>query len=93
MHFELKKAPLEFQNIMNDIFNDYNRNSIIYIDDVFIFSNSIEEQFQYLRIFKKIIKENGLVIFASKMKLFQTLMRFLGFDIYQGKKKTNSNSY
>ena len=87
MPFGLKNAPSEFQNIINDIFNDYTRSSIVYIDDVLIFSNSIEEHFQHLRIFQKIIKENGLVISASKMKLFQTQIRFLGFEIYQGKIK------
>ena len=38
--FGLKNAPSEFQNIMNDIFNTYTKFSIVYIDDVLIFSNS-----------------------------------------------------
>ena len=42
MSFGLKNAPSEFQNIMNDIFNDYTRFSIVYIDNILIFSNSIE---------------------------------------------------
>ena len=41
MPFGLKNAHLEFQNTMNDIFNNYTRFSIVYIDDVLIFSNSI----------------------------------------------------
>ena len=48
MAFGLKNAHYEFQNIMNDIFNDYNKFSIVYIDDVIIFSNYIEEHFQHL---------------------------------------------
>ena len=48
MPFGLKNAPLEFQNIMNYIFNNYTKFSIVYIDDVLIFSNSIEEHFQHL---------------------------------------------
>ena len=64
MPFRLKNAPSEFQNIINDIFNDYTRNNIIYIDDVLIFLNTIEEHFQHLKFFHKIIKENGLVIYA-----------------------------
>ena len=87
MPFGLKNAYSKFQNIMNDIFNDYTRSSIVYINYIFIFSNLIEEHFQHLIIFQKIIKENGLVIFASKMKLFQTQIRFLGFEIYQRKIK------
>ena len=51
MPFGLKNAHSEFQNIMNDIFNNYTRFSIVYIDDVIIFSNSIEEHFQHLNFF------------------------------------------
>ena len=69
---------------MNDIFNNYTRFSIVYIDDILIFSNSIEEHFQHLKIFQKLARENGLVISTSKIKLFQTKIRFLGFEIYQG---------
>ena len=57
-------------NIMNYIFNAYTRFSIVYIDDVLIFSNSIEEYFQHLRIFQKLVRENRLVISVSKIKLF-----------------------
>ena len=87
MPFSLKNAPFEFQNIMNDIFNDYTRFSIVYIDDILIFSNFIEEHFQHLNFFQKLVRDNGLVISASKIKLFQTNIRFLGFYIYQGKIK------
>ena len=69
--------------MMNDIFNDYTKFSLEYIDDVLIFSNSIEEHFKHLKFFQKIVRENGLVISATKIKLFQTNIRFLGFDIYQ----------
>ena len=87
MPFGLKNAHSEFQNIINEIFNEYTRFSIVYIDDVLIFSNSIEEHFKHLKIFQKIVRENGLVISATKIKLFQTNIRFLGFDIYQGQRK------
>ena len=87
MSFGLKNAPSEFQNMMNEIFNEYTRFSIVYIDDVLIFSNSIEEHFKHLKIFQKIVRDNGLVISATKIKLFQTKIRFLGFDIYQGQIK------
>ena len=48
MPFGLKNAPSEFQNIMND----YTKFSIVYIDDVLIFSNSIDEHFQHLKFLK-----------------------------------------
>ena len=71
MSFGLKNVPLEFQNMMNDMFNDYTKFSIVYIDDVLIFSNSIEEHFKHLKIFQKIVRENGLVISASKINYFK----------------------
>ena len=87
MPFGLKNAHFEFQNMMNEIFNDYTRFSIVYIDYVLIFSNSIEEHFKHLKNFQKIVRDNGLVISTTKIKLFQTNIRFLGFDIYQGQIK------
>ena len=84
MPFGLKNAPSEFQNIMNSIFNHISQMSIIYIDDVFIFSEDIDSHFKHLKIFFKIVKHNGLVISAKKIKLFQTKIRFLGHDLYQG---------
>ena len=76
MHFSLKNVHSEFQNIMNDIFNH-----------VLIFSNSIEHHFKHLEILQKIVRENGLVVSAPKIKLFQTRIIFLGFEIYQDKIK------
>jgi hypothetical protein len=43
MPFGLKNASSEFQNIMNDIFNPFIHFTIVYIDDILIFSKSIEE--------------------------------------------------
>jgi hypothetical protein len=74
--FGLKNAPSEFQKIMNDIFNAYSEFIIVYIDDVLVFSKNIDQHIKHLKIFKDIIKRNGLVISAPKMKLFQTKVRF-----------------
>ena len=61
--------------------------SIVYIDDVLIFSKNIDSHFKHLNTFFKIVKFNGLVVSAKKMKLFQTSIRFLGHDLYQGSYK------
>ncbi|XP_042974778.1 uncharacterized protein LOC122306415 [Carya illinoinensis] len=34
---------------------------------------------------ERICKRNGLVVSAKKIKLFQTKIRFLGYDIFEGK--------
>jgi len=65
MPFGLKNAPSEFQNIMNDIFTPYISFIIVYIDDVLVFSKSIDQHFKHLPTFLHIIKRNGLVVSAS----------------------------
>jgi hypothetical protein len=84
MPFGLKNAHSEFQNIMNDIFNPFTYFTIVYIDDILIFSKSIEEHWKHLNSFLEIIKHSGLVVSAKKIKLFQTKIRFFGFDISEG---------
>ena len=84
MPFELKNAPSEFQRIMNDIFNPYFEFCIVYIDDVLIFSNSIEQHFKHLKTFLYVVKASGLVVSEKKISLFQTRVRFLGHYICQG---------
>lgn len=84
MPFGLKNAPSEFQNIMNGIFNPYSYMLIVYIDDVLIFSEDIDSHFKHLSTFLNVVKTNGLVVSAKKIRLFQTSIRFLGHDLYQG---------
>ena len=87
MPLGLKNAPSKFQNIMNDIFNPHFQFIIVYIDDVLVFSDSLEKHFMHFKKFFKVIKANGMTCFAPKMKLFQTKIKFLGHEIYQGKTK------
>ena len=51
MPFGLKNAPSEFQNIMNDIFTPYTNFIIVYIDDVLVFSTSIEQHFKHCLLY------------------------------------------
>ena len=71
----LKNAPSEFQNIMNDIFYLYMEFSIVYLDDVLIFSKGINQHIQHLNKFIEVIKENGWVVSAKKIKNFQTKIK------------------
>ena len=84
MPFGLKNVPSEFQNFMNEIFNTSSSHSIVYIDDVLIFSESIEQYWKHVQSFLNIVRLNDLVISAPKIKLFQTHVWFLGFDIHHG---------
>lgn len=71
MPFGLKNDLFEFLNIMNDIFNPYYTFTIVYIDDVLVYSNSLEQHFKHLNIILKVVKSARLVVSARKMKLFR----------------------
>lgn len=81
MPFGLKNAPSEFQNIMNDIITPISSFAIAYINDVLIFSKSIDQHFKHLNQFHDLIYQNGLAVSAAKMHLFKNEIRFLGHDI------------
>ena len=84
MPFGLKNAPSEFQNIMNEIFNQFSNFIVVYINDVLVYSTSVEEHQKHLNKFVQTVKNNGLSLFATKINIFQTKIRFLGHHIYQG---------
>jgi len=69
---------------MNEIFMPYTAFIIVYIDDILVFSNTIDQHFKHLQIFISVMRKNGLAASASKLLLFQTKVRFLGHNIYQG---------
>ena len=56
---------------MNDLFTPFTDFSIVYIDDVLIFSKTIDDHWKHLDTFVKVIKQNGLVVSATKINLFQ----------------------
>ena len=82
--FWIKKCPFRIPKNHERIFNPYTTFSIVYIDDVLIYSDNIDQHFKHLNIFFHTIKKNGLVLSLTKMKLFQTSVRFLGHDIHRG---------
>ena len=81
---ELKNAPTEFQNSKNEIFNPNMDFTLIYLDDVLVFSKTINQHFDHLEKFYNLIKENSLVVSAKKMKLFQPRVRSVGYEIRLG---------
>ena len=70
-----------FKKVKNDIFNSFSHFTIVYIDDVLVYSSSIDEHWKHLYSFLETIKRNGLVVSAKKVKLFQKKFHFLGYDI------------
>ena len=68
----LRYVLFEFQHIMNDILNYYSEFAIVCFDDILIYLKNQYQCFESLKTFFNVIKRNDLVIFAQKIKLFQT---------------------
>ena len=69
---------------MDDTLKSYFDWLIFYIDDILVFSDSIEQHFKHLEMFLKVIKHFGLVLSKNKMELFKTSVKFLGHTISNG---------
>ena len=51
MFFELTNAPAYFMNLMNKVFMDeLDKFIIVFIDDILIYSKSVQEHEQHLRV-------------------------------------------
>ena len=80
MPFGLKNALSEFQNIMNDIFNSFSHFTIVYIDDVLIYSIYIYiyamPQYLKLKLIYHIYQSRhiGLLHNSSKTKLCRKII-------------------
>jgi hypothetical protein len=61
MPFSLTNAPAVFQHMMNHIFREYlDHIVVIYLDDILVFSPSMEEHTQHVRLILTKLQEHGL---------------------------------
>ncbi|AXS67831.1 ORF3 [Dioscorea nummularia-associated virus] len=85
MPFGLKNAPSVFQRKMDNIFKKYSEFVCVYIDDILIFSESIQQHVQHLLQFFQVCKEEGLILSKTKLKIGVANIEFLGLEIGEGK--------
>ena len=82
MPFGLKTAPSIFQSMMEDIFSDMLRQSVlIYLDDILIFSKSTEDHVSLVREVLRRLQENRLLAKKEKCVFSTNCIDFLGYVI------------
>ena len=79
MPMGLCNAPSHFQRVMNHVFFDLlDRGVLVYLDDVLIYSRTLEEHRKLLRVVFAKLKEFKLHIKESKCHLLMASVEFLG---------------
>ncbi len=82
MPFGLSNSPAVFQALVNDVLRDMVDQFIyVYLDDILIFSSSLQEHVQHVRRVLQRLLENGLFVKAEKCAFHAQSVRFLGFIV------------
>jgi hypothetical protein len=83
--FGLKNAAACFQRAMVECLGNYINDFImVYIDDVIIYSDTLEEHLEHLKIFFTKIQEYNFRINPKKVQLIQSEIKVLGHIISKG---------
>jgi hypothetical protein len=84
MPFGLTNAPATFCTLMNDIFREWLDDFVVvYIDDILIYSSSLEEHAEHLRKVFQRLRENKLYAKLEKCEFGVMEVDFLGHRITQ----------
>lgn len=90
MPFGRSKAPAVFQALVNDVLRDFlNVFVFVYLDDILIFSRSLEEHQVHVRSVLQRLLENRLYVKAEKCDFHASSVSFLGYLLAGGQVKTD----
>lgn len=79
MPFGLTNAPASFMTLMNTLFRAHlGKFVLVFMDDILIYSKTVEEHKEHLREVFKILRSNKLYAKRSKCKFFSTSVDYLG---------------
>ena len=82
MPFGLTNAPAAFMDLMNRVFSPYlDKFVIVFIDDILVYSDSLEQHAEHLRTVLQILRERQLYAKFSKCKFWLDKVAFLGHVI------------
>jgi hypothetical protein len=87
MYFGLTNSPATFWTMMNEIFQDLITDGVVsvYLDDILIFTNSLEEHCQITRLVLDCMREHKLYLRPEKCEFEKTRIEYLGVIISHNK--------
>ena len=86
MFFGLTNSPATFQTMMNEIFQDLVMEGVVcvYIDDILIFTKTLEEHRRVTKIVLERLREHKLYLKPEKCEFEKTQIEYLGVIISHG---------
>jgi hypothetical protein len=82
MPFGMCNTPTTFQRMMNDILRDFLHKFVtLYLDDVCLYSRTMEEHMEHLRLVLHRFKEEGLKLRLKKCFFGLHEMEYLGYTV------------
>ena len=82
MPFGIYNAPASFQRLMNQIFVDeLNSFNLVYLDDILMYSRSMEEDWRHLRQALQRLRDAKLYGRLQKCEFLKDRVDYLGFEI------------
>jgi hypothetical protein len=82
MSFGLTNAPASFQQWMNEVLSDYlDIFCIAYLDDILIYSDSMEEHRKHVHMVLRRLRDVGLTLKPSKCEFHIEKTEYLGYII------------
>ena len=90
MPFGLRNAPATFQRLMDKILKPHTAFTQAYLDDVIIFSNSLNDHLQHVQIVMDAVHEEGFLFRLAKCSFAMPEVEYLGH--YVGRDGIRMNS-
>ncbi|KAL6194350.1 hypothetical protein ACLB2K_035434 [Fragaria x ananassa] len=91
MPFGLKQAPSIFQRKMDNIFRPYSDFCIVYIDDILVFSKTMNEHLKHFEQVCKLIVQKGIILGQKKIHLIKGEIDFHGIHVKDGEIRLQDN--
>jgi hypothetical protein len=80
--FGLTNAPGVFMSMMNEVFHEYLDKFVqVFIDDILIYSRTMEEHDEHLRLVLQCLREHKLYVKLSKCYFYKSKIHYLGHVI------------
>ena len=95
MFFGLTNSPATFQTMMNELLRDLINTGkvLIYIDDILIFTNNLDEHRKLVRQVLSILSTNKLYLKPEKCEFEKLQIEFLGLIVSEGKVEMDPAAY